>query len=193
MIKTISDCKKQELRSKYLIARTSMTVAARKKASAQICDIVIQAGFFRKSRIVGCYLPTDKEVDTWPIIERALKMGKQIFAPVLGKNGTMRFHDLTTNSSLFINQFGLMEPQSSNYINPHHIDIVITPLVAFDSFGNRIGMGGGYYDRCFSFLNGRKTWLHPKLIGLAFDCQRVNLISPSPWDIGLYRVITETT
>lgn len=170
-----------------------MTVAARAKASTRICDTVTRSGYFRMSRAIGCYLPTDDEVDAWPIIARALTMGKQVSAPVLGKNGSMRFHDLNADSSLSFNQFGLMEPQSGESVDPRQLDIVITPLVAFDSSGNRIGMGGGYFDRCFSFLKGRKIWLRPKLIGLAFDCQRVASIAPTPWDIGLYRVITETT
>ncbi len=193
MTKTKSDRKKSELRSKYRLARANMTVAAREKASARICDAVTRSGYFRRSRIVGCYLSTNEEVDTCAIIERALTMGKQIFAPVLGKNGAMRFRDLNAESRLSLNQFGLMEPQTGKFVDPHRLDIVITPLVAFDSSGNRIGMGGGYFDRCFAFLKGRKIWLHPKLIGLAFDCQRVDAIAPNPWDIGLNRVITETT
>ncbi len=86
-----------------------------------------------------------------------------------------------------------MELQTGEFVDPHHLDIVITPLVAFDSSGNRIGIGGGYFDRCFSFLKGRKIWLHPKLNGLAFDCQRFDSNAPNPWDIGIYRVIMETT
>ena len=175
MAKTKSDRKKSELRSECRLARANMTVAARKKASARICDAVTRSGYFRRSRIVGCYLSTDEEVDTCAIIQRGLTMGKQIFAPVLGKNGSMRFRDLSADSRLSLNQFGLMEPQTGEFVDPHHLDIVITPLVAFDASGNRIGMGGGYFDRCFAFLKGRKIWLHPKLIGLAFDCQRVEI------------------
>jgi 5-formyltetrahydrofolate cyclo-ligase len=70
---------------------------------------------------------------------------------------------------------------------------VLTPLVAFDEQHNRIGMGGGYYDRSFAFLKNRKQLIQPKLIGLAFDCQRVEKITANPWDIRLYSVITETT
>ncbi len=190
---TITDRKKNELRRKYRQVRSELTTANRNEASARICDTVIRAGYFRRSRNIGCYLPTDDEVDTWPIIARAFSMGKQISAPVLRKNGTMRFRELNAETALSRNYFGLLEPQEGDFIDPHCLDIVITPLVAFDSSLNRIGMGGGYFDRCFSFLKGRKIWLHPKLIGVAFDCQRVNSLSPNPWDIGLFRVVTEAS
>ncbi len=190
---TSTDRKKNELRHKCRQARSELTTANRDEASAHICNIVTRAGYFRRSRNIGCYLPSDEEVDTWPIISRAFSMGKQISAPVLRKNGLMRFRELNADTSLSPNQFGLLEPQEGEFIDPHHLDIVITPLVAFDSSGNRIGMGGGYFDRCFAFLKGRKMWLHPKLIGVAFNCQRVTSISPNPWDIGLFRVVTEAS
>ncbi len=190
---TGTDRKKNELRRKIRQVRAELTTSKRGEASARICDIVTRAGYFRRSRNIGCYLPSDEEVDTWPIIARAFSMGKQISAPVLGKNGTMQFRELNADSSLLPNQFGLLEPQEGQFADPHRLDIVITPLVAFDNSGNRIGMGGGCFDRCFAFLKGRKTWLHPKLIGVAFDCQRVNSIASNPWDIGLFRVVTEAS
>ena len=190
---TSTDRKKVKLRRESRQVRAELTTAKRDEASARICDTVTRAGYFRRSRNVACYLPSDEEVDTWPIIARAFSMRKQISAPVLGKNGSMRFRELNADSGLSPNQFGLLEPQEGEFIDPHGLDIVITPLVAFDSSGNRIGMGGGYYDRCFAFLKGRKIWLHPKLIGVAFDCQRVNSIASNPWDIGLFRVVTEAS
>ena len=188
---TNTERKKNELRRKCRQARADLSAKKRDEASSRICDAVMRAGFFRRSQNIGCYLPSDEEVDTWPIIARAFSMGKQISAPVLRKNGSMRFRELNPDSTLSANQFGLLEPQEGDFVDPHRLDIVITPLVAFDSSGNRIGMGGGYFDRTFSFLKGRKIWLHPKLIGVAFDCQRVNAIAPNPWDIGLFRVVTE--
>jgi len=120
-------------------------------------------------------------------------MGKQVFAPVLRKKDSMGFRAFNSDSTLSVNRFGLLEPQDGEHIDPHHLDIVITPLVAFDAAGNRVGMGSGYFDRTFSFLKTRKIWLHPKLIGVAFECQRVKKITPNPWDIGLFRVITEAS
>jgi 5-formyltetrahydrofolate cyclo-ligase len=188
-----NDRNKNDLRRKSRDARVQLTVLERAKASSRICELVTSSGFFRRCHDIACYLPSDEEVDTWPIIARAFAMGKQVSAPVLGKNSTMRFRKLSTHSSLSPNEFGLLEPQEGEFVDPHRLDIVITPLVAFDSSGNRIGMGGGYFDRTFSFLRTRKIWMRPKLIGVAFACQEVKNISPNPWDIGLFRVVTEAT
>jgi 5-formyltetrahydrofolate cyclo-ligase len=105
----------------------------------------------------------------------------------------MQFRELTAESKLVFNEYGLCEPQDGEIIAPRTLDLVITPVVAFDDDCNRLGMGGGYFDRTFSFLKHRQFLFHPKLIGLAFSCQRVEKIAPNPWDIRVFRVIDETT
>jgi 5-formyltetrahydrofolate cyclo-ligase len=84
-------------------------------------------------------------------------------------------------------------PISGEEIAARKLDLVLTPLVAFDKNCQRIGMGGGYYDRTFSFLRARQQLLKPKLVGLAFACQQVPEIPANPWDIRLYSVITESS
>ncbi|MDH4134940.1 MAG: 5-formyltetrahydrofolate cyclo-ligase, partial [Gammaproteobacteria bacterium] len=68
---------------------------------------------------------------------------------------------------------------------------VLMPLVAFDLHGNRLGMGGGFYDKSLAFLGTRTRWLKPHLIGLAHDFQRVEKIEPCPWDVPLQGVATD--
>jgi 5-formyltetrahydrofolate cyclo-ligase len=134
-----------------------------------------------------------EEVDTWLLIERAWRMKKRIFAPVIEKKLVMQFCELTPKTRLVANRYGLLEPQGGNIIAPRALDLVIAPVVAFDTDGNRVGMGGGYFDRTFSFLRNRQHLFHPKLIGVAFACQQVEKIAPNPWDIRVFRVIDETT
>ncbi len=131
------------------------------------------------------------EVDTAAIVLRSWRAKKRIFAPVIGLQGIMTFRELLPKSPLMQNSFGLWEPSTGKEISPKKIDTVITPLVAFDDQLNRIGMGGGYFDRCFAFLKHRQNWRRPKLIGIAFACQKAEKIVPNPWDIPLYRVITD--
>jgi 5-formyltetrahydrofolate cyclo-ligase len=64
-------------------------------------------------------------------------------------------------------------------------------VVAFDARRHRVGMGSGYFDRCFAFLKHNRQWQRPKLIGVAFECQRVEKIVPNPWDVRLYKLVTE--
>ena len=181
------------LRKKSLAARAALSPFKREKASEIIVDNVVRSSWFRRGKFIACYLPMQDEVDTWPLIERAWRMKKRIFAPVVEKNFGMRFCELTPESRLVLNCYGLPEPQDGNFIAPRALDVVVTPIVAFDVDGNRIGMGGGYFDRAFSFLRNRQFLFHPKLIGLAFACQRVAKIRPNPWDIRVFRVVNETT
>ena len=143
------------------------------------------------SESIVCYLPAYDEVDPTLIISRAWRFGKQVYAPVVTDHGFMVFRRLAADTSLRRNIFGIWEPEEGPEISAQKVDLVITPVVAFDAYKNRIGMGSGYFDRCFSFLKHRKHWLKPKLVGVAFKCQQVKKIIPNPWDIRLYEVITE--
>lgn len=172
-------------------ARRSIRDDARTAASAEIASHIMNSREFLASRTLACYLHDWDEVDTRAIIERAWCAKKRVFAPVIDRHGGMRFHALYPETRLEQNQFGLWEPIATSAISPRELDVVITPVVAFDDDLNRIGMGGGHFDRCFAFLRNRKRWLRPKLIGVAFDCQRVEKITPNPWDVRLYRIISE--
>jgi 5-formyltetrahydrofolate cyclo-ligase len=169
-----------------------MDAAHRIEVSRRICKRFLRSRYFLTSRMIACYLSAWDEVDTSEIIERAWNANKRIFAPVVRERRQMVFCELLPDTKLVRNEYGLWEPPCADLANPARIDIVVTPLVAFDRNMNRIGMGSGYFDRTFAFLGARKRWLHPKLIGLAFDCQEVEKISPNPWDIRLYRIFSET-
>jgi len=146
---------------------------------------------FVAARAVGCFLSMRDEVDTSALIAHCWRMGKELFVPVIDRAGTMSFAKLEAESVLTRNRFGIWEPQHESSVRGRDLDVVITPLVAFDDERNRIGMGGGYYDTCFDFLRHRRIWRSPKLVGIAFECQRVEKISPNHWDIGLHRILTE--
>ena len=169
-----------------------MDVVERAAASALICKHVINSGIFYSSHSIACYLPMDDEVDTRDIIERGWRANKRIFVPVLRKRRQMLFREIKPETALEKNTYDVWEPVDGDFVPARKLDIAIAPTVAFDAEYNRIGMGGGYFDRCFSYLRHREHWLRPKLIGVAFDCQEVEKISPNPWDIRLYRVFTES-
>lgn len=183
---------KMTLRRKGKHARSDMTPDERESASLLIFESLVREPFFRRANYIASYLPAEDEVNTWPLVERAWRMKKRVFAPIVGKCRSMQFCELGPNSKLTTNRFGLLEPVGGRQFDAKRLDVVLAPLVAFDDRCNRIGMGGGYYDRAFSFLSSRSSFTKPKLIGLAFDCQRVEHIPASPWDIPLFRIITES-
>jgi 5-formyltetrahydrofolate cyclo-ligase len=183
---------KHEIRWAARRSRRFLDQDERAFASEKICGAISTAGYFRRAGLIACYLPTAEEVDTWPLIERAWRMKKRVFAPITKKNQPLAFAEICPSTELIRSDYGLLEPSPEGIIAPRNLDLCITPLVAFDSSGNRIGMGGGYYDRTFRFLRGRDRFLHPKLVGVAFDCQRVEKIHASAWDIRLFQVVTET-
>jgi 5-formyltetrahydrofolate cyclo-ligase len=110
---------------------------------------------------------------------------------VTDTHGAMNFCEISPDTVVARNQFGVWEPVSGVIAKARDLDVVITPVVAFDNSKRRIGMGGGYYDRCFHFLRNRRKWLKPKLIGVAFACQESAAVPHDSWDIPLYSVVTE--
>jgi len=181
-----------KLRSHALKARRSMSFDERRVASKIINHKVISSREFHAARSVGCYLPMHDEVDPSEIIARAWRANKRVFCPVMEKRGNMVYRFLGKDTTLLRNSFGLWEPFDSEIISARQLDLVVTPLVAFDKNNHRIGMGGGYFDRCFSYLRHRRSWRSPKLLGVAFACQEVDKIDPNAWDIPLYGVCSET-
>lgn len=91
------------------------------------------------------------------------------------------------------NRFGIPEPSRhrGRIGPPWNLDLLLVPLVGFDADCNRIGMGGGFYDRTLAYLRHRTHWRRPRLIGIAHECQRVEQIHPRTWDIPLDAVATE--
>ena len=180
-----------KLRSKALRARRQMNVDERAIASKFICDKVTRSREFLSAKFVACYLPMPDEVDARWVIERGWRANKRIFVPITRRNGEMFFREIRPDTTLIRNSMLIWEPDTGDLISPRALQLVVTPTVAFDRANHRIGMGGGYYDRCFSFLKHRNSWLKPKLVGVAFSCQEVERISPNTWDIRLYRTISE--
>lgn len=94
---------------------------------------------------------------------------------------------------MVLNRFGILEPDRNWYqmAKLWSIDLLLMPLVAFDSTGTRMGMGGGFYDRSFAYLKQRGHWHKPHLLGTAFELQRVEGLPRQQWDIPLHSVVTE--
>jgi 5-formyltetrahydrofolate cyclo-ligase len=172
--------------------RARLAPGKRRQASDKIACEILSSSLFLSAKNIAVYIPMKLEVDTWPIIKRAWQLEKRIFAPIMQENCTLRFHQFDDESELSTNKMGFSEPIDGRFIAADALDLVFTPLVAFDSQKNRIGMGGGYYDRTFAFLGQNQRSTKPVLAGLAFECQHVEQIAPNPWDIRLSSIFTES-
>lgn len=150
---------------------------------------------FRRARRVAAYLAADGELDLSPIIGDLRTRGRHCYLPVLRKarRGLLWFAEYRAGASLRPNRFGIPEPlfTTRTLVHPWALDLALLPLVAFDPSCRRLGMGGGFYDRSFAYRRHRRAWRRPLLIGVAHECQRVDRLPDSPWDIRLDAVVTE--
>jgi len=176
--------------------RRTLSPQERKWRAAAVCRYIQTSRSFRKARSIAFYLPNDGEIDLRPLIDVALKQGKRCLLPVLDKLIERRlfFAPYDPDTPLALNRYGIPEPDThpKSLVRPRAIDLILMPLVAFDNQGNRIGMGGGYYDRTLSFLRHRQRWYRPKLVGVAFAFQQVDSITARSWDIPLHLIATDT-
>tara|TARA_B100001245_G_scaffold236161_1_gene225971 strand:+ start:1248 stop:1829 length:582 start_codon:yes stop_codon:yes gene_type:complete len=182
---------KSELRNIGKNIRSKIDPFLREKYSHEINQYICTTDYFLNAENISFYLPMKDEVDVWPLIEQSWKLNKNVFVPSIRNNATLNFHKINRNTEYITNNLGLNEPINGERKSPTDLDVVITPLVVFDNYGNRIGMGGGYYDKTFAFLNGSNAPFKTKLIGVSFACQKVKNIKKDSWDVNLFQVITE--
>ena len=135
-------------------------------------------------KIIGGYYPYNYEVDILRILEKFGQKKFIITLPKIKKNSQMNFYQWSTIDPLVINKFGIPEPISKIVKYP---DVLLVPLVAFDGNLNRIGYGGGFYDRYIKKIRKRKKVL---TIGLAYSFQKVKNIPTNNYDIKLDFIIT---
>ena len=174
---------KHKLRSKIL--------KIRKKNSNKRLEINLSKFFSflkinkLKSKNIGGYFPTNFEIDDLKILEMMEKKNFNISLPVIKKNNQMNFLKWSTNDPLKINKFGIPEPISLKIVVP---DILLVPLVSFDVELNRLGYGGGFYDRYIEKIEKVKKVIK---IGLAFSYQKIKKIPTNKFDKKLDFIITE--
>jgi 5-formyltetrahydrofolate cyclo-ligase len=149
---------------------------------------------FLNSKRIACYLANDGEIDPEYIIQTAWKLLKQVYLPVLSPfQSKLYFAPYTAGMEMHRNRFGIPEPACSpvNWVTAWQLDLMLLPLVAFDENGNRLGMGGGFYDRSLAYRRSRTHSLKPRLIGLAHELQREDKLEINSWDIPLDMIATE--
>jgi len=187
---------KAQIRKMLLQQRFSLTLNEQEKKAYQLALIVIQRPEFIFSRFIAGYWPNNGEINPLPLIHYASTVLKKCcYLPVLNpySNGKLQFVEYREGDPLFPNRFGILEPKFAltRVIPNSDLDLVMMPLVAFDPQGNRLGMGGGYYDKTFSFLKSLHKAHQPYLLGLAYEFQRIKKLPAELHDIPLNGIATE--
>lgn len=148
-----------------------------------------------QARRIAAYIAADGELDPAPLVTLLQQRGKQVFLPVLRPHPRFKlwFLRYPIDSPLTANRYGIPEPElrQRHIAMPWSLQLLLVPLVAFDAQCNRMGMGAGYYDRSLAYLRNRRHWRHPRLVGIAHECQRVDSLPQREWDVPLDMVITE--
>ncbi len=180
---------RQQLRQQ----RQMLSPAEQKQVARDLCRQLTTSSLFLRSQRIACYFASDGEVNLQPVMERIWQMGKECYLPVISQlfHNRLDFVRYLENDSLLLNRYNIPEPEIRHRtVSPWGLDLVLLPLVAFDRYGNRLGMGGGYYDRTLAYLHRREQWRIPRLLGIAHDFQQVEALSPERWDIPLNGVVT---
>jgi 5-formyltetrahydrofolate cyclo-ligase len=176
--------------------RRALTRAERAVCAGRAAHHLSTTSLFLRSQRIACYLAHEGELDPSPLMSRAWTLGKTVYLPVLRFLGGphLWFAPYRAGDDLRPNRFGIPEPvqPSSEMVRARDIDLMLMPLVAFDARGNRLGMGGGFYDRTLSFLWHHRHRHRPRLVGLAYDFQQVPELTVFPWDVPLQGIVTES-
>lgn len=180
------------LRREFRAKRAALAPATRLDAAAQIASRLAALPVAHASRKVAGYWALDGEI-ALHLWQMALRADVTYCLPVLAGDGQLRFAAWSPGKPLTANRFGIPEPEVSpgDQLNAREMDLVVVPLVAFDAQCNRVGMGGGWYDRTFEFL-ASDSCPRPFLAGAAYELQQVDALTPQPWDVRLDAVCTES-
>lgn len=180
------------LRSELLRQRAQLSAEQVSRAAWLINRHLWQLPALARCRRLACYVAVRKEADCRNVIAEAWSRNREVFLPVLHA-GELRFAAYRPDTSLVANCYAIPEPAPQEPVayRGSQLDVVLVPLVGFDERGTRLGMGGGYYDRTFRYLLHRAHWRRPRLIGIAYEFQRVDALRRKPWDVPLDTVVTD--
>ena len=171
--------------------RAALDKNALDAAATALCARITKLDAYRDANRIAAYFAVNGEISLHPVIEHALAHGRQIFLPNLDQQA-LRFAPYIEGQKMRSNKFRLPEPDvgDDEMIAPENLDLVLLPLTVFDPARNRVGMGGGFYDRSFAFRQNPEN-KSPVLIGVAHDLQKVENLTPEPWDVRLDLVVTD--
>jgi 5-formyltetrahydrofolate cyclo-ligase len=170
--------------------RDALTPAARAAGDRLICTALARSPWLRPGTTVALYVSRGSEVSTLPLRALAHGRGCRVYLPRITDFVTRRMAMVRdSGGTMRLNRYRIAEPSGSAVTRAPALDLVLMPLVGFDGAGNRLGNGAGFYDRFLSVRQG--TQGPPVLVGIGFECQRIEQLQAAAHDVPLDAVITE--
>ncbi len=178
---------KDFVRRQYAAERKAYTEVYRTEENEAVTAHFLQSALYHNARTVMCYVSMRAEVDTHSLVQTMLRDGKTVCVPQMtGRNGQMRaviIHSWDDLNS--VGSFGILEPSEDvRSIEPNEIDLIVVPGIAFTQSGQRLGMGGGYYDRFLANTQAVR-------MGFAFSCQIKQSLPNDVWDMKMDYLVTQ--
>jgi 5-formyltetrahydrofolate cyclo-ligase len=190
---TLTSELRQQLRESFRRKRLSLSTEQQKQFAADITEQAHSLVFQADTKKVGLYLSFDGELDTGELIQSCWQKDIEIYLPVLHpfSPGHLLFQEYTKDTQMIRNKYGIEEPKLdvTKTLPCDQLDVLFTPLVAFDEQGNRLGMGGGFYDRTLSALLQNER-VKTCVVGLAHNIQLSKDLPIEAWDMSLPAVLT---
>lgn len=188
-MKSTQQTLRNQLRQQIRKTRANLTALQQQQAEESITQQALALIEERNAQHIALYISFDGEISTEKLIKTLWAQGKQVYLPVLHpfKPNHLLFLRYLPDTPMLKNKFGIWEPKLNvqNVLPLDELDILFTPLVAFDKQGNRLGMGGGFYDRTL------QNWQNKSFIpvGLAHQCQQVENLPTEHWDVPLFDIL----
>jgi len=176
--------------------RQQLSQQQQSQAAAKMVKHLSRTNCYKKAQHIALYLPVKGEADPRALFIQNSDLKKKFYLPVLSPihDKQLDFVQWDYKTQFKKNIYAIPEPliTASNQILIEQLDLVVMPLLAFDASGNRLGMGGGYYDRSFAFKQQNPALKTPLLVGYAYQFQQQNRLLAQAWDIPLDAYVTET-
>ena len=181
---------KATIRKSIILKRKALSNLKQKEKSLIVTRRLLDMGEFKTSKAVFCFLSTAHEVKTEEIILKAFRLGKDVLVPLLNpQEGDMQVVRISRDTRFAIGKYGVREPslETREVVSSACIDFIIAPGLAFDIFGNRIGYGGGHYDKLFKNISNDVT-----RVAVGYDFQIIESVPHSDFDESVHFIVTET-
>jgi 5-formyltetrahydrofolate cyclo-ligase len=185
---------RQSLRKAFRDKRLSLSSEQQTTSAQGLLKQYQKSALFQGAQNVALYLPFNGEVNTQPLIDYLWSVKRDVFVPILHPfcKGHLLFQAFTHDTKMRENHFGILEPMLDvqGVCPVEKLHVILTPLVAFDLTGNRLGMGGGFYDRTLTGLASLEEKRQPIVVGLAHELQKSAAIPAETWDVRLAYILT---